>query len=162
MYFWWKDHKFFLHAMFLLKRRISAKHLPNKKLRSQVFPFFGHKVWINFSVLSLSLNRFVPPIFNVTTHLSCICGCSSPDRQLLQSFPWRVWTQTHCPVVLSHTDPITVPLGSQIHGMQPWDKPSEKEQNSIRAPAFNVITAYATAQKFSNEIVLASKNHIRL
>jgi len=55
----------------------------------------------------------------------------SPGRQLLQSFPERVGTQTHCPVLLSHTDPATVPLSSQIQGRQPRDDPSDRTQNNV-------------------------------
>lgn len=34
--------------------------------------------------------------------------------------------------MLSHTDPGTVPLGSQIHGAQPWDHPSDGIKNNMR------------------------------
>lgn len=32
--------------------------------------------------------------------------------------------------MLSHADPGTVPLGSQIHGTQPWDSPADGKQNN--------------------------------
>lgn len=33
--------------------------------------------------------------------------------------------------MLSQTDPSTVPLGSQIHGTQPWDNPAAWTQNNM-------------------------------
>ncbi|TNN67184.1 hypothetical protein EYF80_022601 [Liparis tanakae] len=58
-------------------------------------------------------------------------GREGPCRQLLQSFPERVGTQTHCPVLLSHADPATVPLSSQIQGTQPWDDPADRTRNNV-------------------------------
>lgn len=53
---------------------------------------------------------------------------SSPGRQRLQSRPWRLGRHTHCPVVLSQTEPGTVPLWSQVHGAQPRDHSSDWAQ----------------------------------
>lgn len=66
--------------------------------------------------------------------------------------------QTHCPVVLSHTEPGTDPLGSQKHGTQPWGHPSDGTQKNMRKNCwikflYNVVMGIMYPNTLSDKLV---------